>query len=139
MKNLIVGQSGGPTAVINSSLFGVIREGMKQEKHIDHIYGMINGIEGFLKDRYMDLEKELTPEQLQCLRTTPGAFLGSCRYKLPEDLSDPVYPKLFQKFNALNIGYFFYDQSASSPAMPNHMENLYALSVFQRQLTMTWF
>lgn len=108
MKNLIVGQSGGPTAVINSSLFGVIREGMKQEKHIDHIYGMINGIEGFLKDRYMDLEKELTPEQLQCLRTTPGAFLGSCRYKLPEDLSDPVYPKLFQKFNALNIGYFFY-------------------------------
>lgn len=56
----------------------------------------------------MDLGKELTPEQLQCLRTTPGAFLGSCRYKLPEDLSDPVYPKLFEKFNALNIGYFFY-------------------------------
>ncbi len=108
MKNLIVGQSGGPTAVINSSLFGIIREGMKQETRIDHIYGMINGIEGFLKDRYLDLKKELTSEQMQCLRTTPGAFLGSCRYKLPEDLSDPVYPKLFQKFNALNIGYFFY-------------------------------
>lgn len=108
MKNLIVGQSGGPTAVINSSLFGVIKEGMNQGEHIDHIYGMINGIEGFLKDRYIDLEEELTSEQLQCLRTTPGAFLGSCRYKLPEDLSDPVYPKLFKKFNALNIGYFFY-------------------------------
>ena len=108
MKNLIVGQSGGPTAVINSSLFGVIKEGMKQEKRVGHIYGMINGIEGFLKDRYMDLGQELTSEQLQCLRTTPGAFLGSCRYKLPEDLSDPVYSKLFQKFNTLNIGYFFY-------------------------------
>ena len=108
MKNLIVGQSGGPTAVINSSLFGVIKESMKQEENVGRVYGMIHGIEGFLKDQYMDLGKELTPEQLQCLRTTPGAFLGSCRYKLPEDLSDPVYPKLFEKFNALNIGYFFY-------------------------------
>ena len=108
MKNLIVGQSGGPTAVINSSLFGVIKESMKQEEHVGRVYGMIHGIEGFLKDQYMDLGKELEPEQLQCLRTTPGAFLGSCRYKLPEDLSDPVYPKLFKKFNTLNIGYFFY-------------------------------
>ena len=49
-KNLIVGQSGGPTAVINSSLYGVVSEGIKQEE-IGHVYGMINGIEGFLKRR----------------------------------------------------------------------------------------
>ena len=50
MKNLIVGQSGGQTAVINSSLFGVIKEGLQHKDKIDHVYGMINGIEGFLKD-----------------------------------------------------------------------------------------
>ena len=48
MKNLIVGQSGGPTAVINSSLYGVIQEGLAQKENIGHVYGMINGIEGFL-------------------------------------------------------------------------------------------
>lgn len=108
MKNLIVGQSGGPTAVINSSLFGVIKEGLQHKDEIDHVYGMINGIEGFLKGRYMDLETDLSQEALQSLRITPGAYLGSCRYKLPEDLSDPVYPELFKKFKTLKIGYFFY-------------------------------
>ena len=108
MKNLIVGQSGGPTAVINSSLFGVIKEGLQHKDKIDHVYGMINGIEGFLKDHYMDLETDVSQEALQSLRITPGAFLGSCRYKLPEDLEDPVYPELFKKFKALKIGYFFY-------------------------------
>lgn len=108
MKNLIVGQSGGPTAVINSSLYGVIKEGMHHADEIGHIYGMINGIEGFLNDRYMDMEKEMDSETLTALRITPGAFLGSCRYKLPDNLDDPVYPKLFEKFKALKIGYFFY-------------------------------
>jgi len=108
MKNLIVGQSGGPTAVINSSLYGVIKEGLQSSEKIEHVYGMINGIEGFLKDRYMDMRADISDETLSALRTTPGAYLGSCRYKLPEDLNDPVYPKLFEKFEALNIGYFFY-------------------------------
>lgn len=108
MKNLIVGQSGGPTAVINSSLYGVIKEGLQRSEDIGCVYGMINGIEGFLKGRYMDLEKDLDGETLSALRITPGAFLGSCRYKLPDDLEDPVYPRLFEKFEALNIGYFFY-------------------------------
>ena len=49
MKNLIVGQSGGPTAVINSSLYGVIQEGLAHSEEIGHVYGMINGIQGFLK------------------------------------------------------------------------------------------
>ena len=108
MKNLIVGQSGGPTAVINSSLYGVIKEGMHHADEIGHIYGMINGIEGFLKDQYMDMGKDMDSDTLTALRITPGAFLGSCRYKLPDNLDDPVYPKLFEKFKARQIGYFFY-------------------------------
>lgn len=107
MKNLIVGQSGGPTAVINSSLYGVVKEGLAHTEEIGHVYGMINGIQGFLKGNYMDMET-LEPSVMNALRTTPGAFLGSCRYKLPDDLSDPVYPELFKKFEELSIGYFFY-------------------------------
>ena len=69
---------------------------------------MVNGIEGFLNDTILDFAKELPGEKLEYLKTTPGAYLGSCRYKLPEDLKDPVYPRLFQKFQEMNIGYFFY-------------------------------
>ena len=106
-KNLIVGQSGGPTAVINSSLYGVVSEGIKQEE-IGHVYGMINGIEGFLKGTILDFEEALPGEKLKYLTYTPGAYLGSCRYKLPESLEDPVYPELFRKFEEMNIGWFFY-------------------------------
>lgn len=108
MKNLIVGQSGGPTAVINGSLYGVVTEGLKSTGQIGKVYGMVHGIEGFLGGQYMDMDTDMTKEELSALKTTPGAFLGSCRYKLPEDLSDPVYPQLFKKFEELEIGYFFY-------------------------------
>lgn len=108
MKNLIVGQSGGPTAVINGSLYGVVTEGLKSTEQIGKVYGMVHGIEGFLGGQYMDMDTDMTKDELSALKTTPGAFLGSCRYKLPEDLSDPVYPELFKKFEELNIGYFFY-------------------------------
>ena len=108
MKNIIVGQSGGPTAVINGSLYGVTSEGLKHQEKIDHVYGMINGIEGFLNDQIMDMGALSDNGELEFVRTTPGAYLGSCRYKLPEDLSDPVYPLLFQKMEEKNIGYFFY-------------------------------
>ena len=107
-KNLIVGQSGGPTAAINSSLYGVVKEGLRQKEKIAHVYGMVNGIEGFLNGTVLDFEEALPGEELEYLKTTPGAYLGSCRYKLPEDLEDAVYPELFQKFEELEIGYFFY-------------------------------
>ena len=106
-KNLIVGQSGGPTAVINSSLYGVVSEGLLQDS-VDRVYGMVNGIEGFLAGRVLDFQEVFSGNDLEKLKTTPGAYLGSCRYKLPEDLDDPVYPRLFQKFEELGIGYFFY-------------------------------
>lgn len=108
MKNMIVGQSGGPTAVINGSLYGVVSEGFKHPESIEHVYGMINGIEGFLNNQIMDMHPLLKNGDLELIRTTPGSYLGSCRYKLPEDLNDPVYPELFQKFEDYNIGYFFY-------------------------------
>ena len=58
-KNLIVGQSGGPTAVINSSLYGVVSEGLSHPDTIEHVYGMVNGIEGFLNDCILDFEEAL--------------------------------------------------------------------------------
>lgn len=107
-KNVIVGQSGGPTAVINASLYGVVYEALNREDSFGAVYGMINGIEGFLDGHYMDMEPLERSGELELVKNTPGSFLGSCRYKLPEDLENAVYPKLFEKFRELNIGYFFY-------------------------------
>ena len=107
-KNIIVGQSGGPTAVINGSLYGVVAEGLKHPDRIGRVYGMINGIEGFLQGHMMDIGALDQTNELEMVRTTPGAYLGSCRYKLPESLEDAVYPQLFQKFKEHGIGYFFY-------------------------------
>ncbi len=107
-KNVIAGQSGGPTAVINSSLYGVVSESYRHPDKIDKVYGMINGIEGFLEGRILDFKEALPGEDLQKLTITPGAYLGSCRKKLPDSLSDPVYPEIFRRFEELNIGWFFY-------------------------------
>ena len=107
-KNAIVGQSGGPTAVINASLYGVVYEALNREDVFGNVYGMINGIEGFLHDQLMDMKPLDTSGELELIKTTPGSYLGSCRYKLPEDLNDAVYPELFKKFEKYNIGYFFY-------------------------------
>ena len=107
-KNVIVGQSGGPTAVINASLYGVVYEALNREDTCGTVYGMINGIEGFLNDQIMDMEPLERSGELELIKTTPGSYLGSCRYKLPEDLEDEVYPKLFEKFGQYGIGYFFY-------------------------------
>ena len=75
---------------------------------IGRVYGMINGIEGFLQGHMMDVGALDQTNELEMVRTTPGAYLGSCRYKLPESLEDAVYPQLFQKFKEHGIGYFFY-------------------------------
>ena len=107
-KNAIVGQSGGPTAVINASLYGVIREGINQEA-IDHVYGMINGIEGYMSGTCMDLTADLTSDELEILKLTPAAYLGSCRYKLPEIHENiESYEKIFEILDKLNIECFIY-------------------------------
>ena len=79
-KNILVGQSGGPTAVINGSLYGVITKGFEMPQ-IDHVYGMVNGIEGFLHGQMMDMQTLIKDGTLPLVKTTPGAYLGSCRYK----------------------------------------------------------
>ena len=107
-KNVIVGQSGGPTAVINASLYGVVSEALAKEADFEKVYGMVNGIEGFLNGQVMDMKPLEKSGELTLIKTTPGSYLGSCRYKLPEDLEDQVYPELFEKFAEYGIGYFFY-------------------------------
>ena len=107
-KNIIVGQSGGPTAVINASLAGVIMEAKDYEA--EHIYGMVNGIEGFLKGKYVDLkDKVKTAEELNVLCQTPSSYLGSCRYRLPSpEKGNDVYEKLFKELKRLDISALFY-------------------------------
>ena len=107
-KNIIAGQSGGPTAVINASLYGVIEEGISRAGEVGTIYGMINGIEGFLSGHFMDLSASLSPEDRELLKHTPGAYLGSCRHKLPQNMDSPVYPLLFEKLESMDIGALFY-------------------------------
>ena len=145
MKNIIVGQSGGPTAVINGSLYGVVTEGLRQTDAIETVFGMINGIEGFLNDQVIDMRPLSENGELERIRTTPGAYLGSCRYKLPEDLTDAVYPQLFEKFSDRNIGCFFYIggndsmalPSASFLAMPPSSRVISVSSGFQKRSIMT--
>ena len=83
MGNIVIGQSGGPTAVINSSLAGAIHAA--KQLGIEKIYGMHYGIQGFLKEDLIDLGEEYirTREDIEFLKRTPSAFLGSCRFKLP--------------------------------------------------------
>ena len=107
MYNILVGQSGGPTAVINASLYGVVQEAIEKEK-IDHVYGMVNGIEGFLKNCVIDMSDYAKDHDICLLKTTPASFLGSCRFKLPENLEDPVFPAIMAKLKEYEIKAFFY-------------------------------
>lgn len=108
MANAIVGQSGGPTSVINSSLAGVFQA--CQMRGAEHVYGMRNGIAGLLEERVVDLSDRIsTSTEIELLKRTPSSYLGSCRYKLPDFNADPaVYEKLFRILDKLDIGYFFY-------------------------------
>ncbi len=101
----IVGQSGGPTAAINASLAGVIKAARSNE-NISRIYGMRYGIEGLLKDEIIEIS--LTDEDLSLLASTPASALGSCRLKLPEDMSAGEYDIIDAVFEKYDIGYFFY-------------------------------
>ena len=111
--NAVVGQSGGPTAAINATLAGVIRGAMEAEC-IEKIYGMRNGIEGFMDGRTVELDAVFADtDKLKLLEQTPAAALGSCRKKLPDPSSDKeadkaFYEKLFSVIAELDIRYFFY-------------------------------
>ena len=106
--NVIVGQSGGPTAAINSSLAGVYRTA--KDRGAKKVYGMLHGIQGLMQEKYIDLSDHIKTElDAELLKRTPAAFLGSCRYKLPaihEDQS--VYEKIFAILDKLDIEAFIY-------------------------------
>lgn len=108
MKKIIVGQSGGPTAVINSSVAGIYKQA--KALGIDKVYGMVHGIEGFLDENIIDLDDYLNNEEnYELLKRTPSAFLGSCRYKLPTFDKDPdTYKKIFSILEKYEIDGLFY-------------------------------
>lgn len=106
--NVLVGQSGGPTSVINASLAGVFQAA--QRRGVEHVYGMVNGIAGFLEGKTVDLGEALCGNlEIELLKRTPSSFLGSCRYKLPDPTQDETpYRQIFEKLAAMDIGLLFY-------------------------------
>lgn len=108
MGNLLVLQSGGPTAVINSSLAGVIKCGFDNPQKIGNVYGALNGIEGAEQERLVLLDGFKDSKNLDLLKQTPASYLGSCRKKLPKvSEDDGTYKRLFDVFEKNNIEYIF--------------------------------
>ncbi|MDE7045473.1 MAG: diphosphate--fructose-6-phosphate 1-phosphotransferase, partial [Acetatifactor sp.] len=107
-RNIIVGQSGGPTAVINSSLAGVYKTAIERGFH--KVYGMLHGIQGLLDEQYVDLSTQIHSDMdIELLKRTPSAFLGSCRYKLPEIHENlEIYERIFEILDKLEIEAFIY-------------------------------
>mgnify|MGYP000098936497 CR=1 FL=1 len=107
-KNVIIGQSGGPTAVINSSLAGVYKAACSLGA--DKVYGMKYGIEGLLKEEMLELNVLLDDRMsIELLKRTPSSYLGSCRYKLPDpDVDSTPFIKLFTLFDKYDICALFY-------------------------------
>lgn len=116
--NLIVGQSGGPTAVINNSLLGVIQEALRQEK-IGQTYGALYGIRGVLDENLIDFRKE-SAESLELLRTTPGSALGMSRRRLTED----DYSRILDVIKAHDVRYFFYIGGNDSMGTSNKVSKM---------------
>lgn len=105
--NFAVAQSGGPTAAINATLCGVIEGAFSQGRKI---YGAVNGILGVINNNFTDLNKTFANmDRIQLLKTTPSAYLGSCRYKLPDiESGEEIYEKIFDNFKKKNITMFIY-------------------------------
>lgn len=128
MKNLLVAQSGGPTAAINATLAGVI-EAAGQNPDVQKIYGACYGIQGVLEEKFINLTGRVgTSEKLDMLSRTPAAALGSCRYKLKDPKEDDSeYQKIIDIFHKHNIGYFIYIGGNDS------MDTVYKLSCYCRE------
>ncbi len=104
----IIGQSGGPTAVINASAYGAIRAGLDSDV-ITNVYGAAHGIKGVLEDKLYDMSQE-DPAELKLMLNTPSSELGSCRYKIADpDKDDTDYKRILEIFKKYNVRYFFYN------------------------------
>ena len=106
--SLIVGQSGGPSSVINCSAYGVIKTGL-ENPNITKVYGAFHGIKGVLNDQLMIMDEE-DPAELANMMHTPSSALGSCRYKIADpDVDDTDYKRILEIFKKYNVRYFFYN------------------------------
>ena len=104
----VIGQSGGPTSVINASAYGVIRTALDCPD-ITAVYGMSHGIKGMLNDQLYDMGQE-DAKELEFLLNTPSSELGSCRYKIADpDVDDTDYKRILEIFKKYDIRYFFYN------------------------------
>ena len=104
----IVGQSGGPTSVINASAYGVIDTALK-DPNITRVFGAEHGIMGVLNDRLFDMSEE-DPKELELLKYTPSSALGSCRHKMADpDKDDSEYKRILEIFKKYDVRYFFYN------------------------------
>ena len=105
---MIIGQSGGPTSVINASAYGAIKAGLDSDA-ITTVYGAANGIVGVLNDKLYVMDKE-DPAELELLKYTPSSALGSCRYKIADpDVDDTDYKRILEIFKKYDVRYFFYN------------------------------
>lgn len=109
MNNLLVAQSGGPTVAINASLVGVL-QGVRASSKVDNVYGAKNGIDGVLKENFIDLNEVLRNTQaMDTLCYTPSSALGTCRHKMGDWRKDEApYKKIIDVFYKHNIKYFIY-------------------------------
>ncbi|MGL4992432.1 MAG: 6-phosphofructokinase [Sarcina sp.] len=105
--NCIIAQSGGPTSVINSSVYGVVKENFNL-KIYDNVYGGLNGIEGILAKKIINLSS-MDIDRLEAFKNSPSSGLGSCRYKLKDfNINDEEYIRLIEILNELRVKTFFY-------------------------------
>lgn len=105
---VLIGQSGGPSSVINASAQGCIETALKSE-HVTKVYGAANGIKGVLEDRIYDMAKE-DPAELALMKYTPSSVLGTCRYKLADYHKDDTdYQRILEMFKKYDIRFFFYN------------------------------
>lgn len=110
MKNLIIAQSGGPTVAINASLAGVLKQN-KLSNTFDTIYGSLNGITGITDKRFLNLSQAVSenPDFIENLKNSPAMYLGSCRFRVPEESEDALfYETVFQVFEEFDVSAFFY-------------------------------
>ncbi|MCQ2814761.1 MAG: diphosphate--fructose-6-phosphate 1-phosphotransferase [Bacilli bacterium] len=129
MKNMVYIQSGGPTSVINTSFYGAVMEAKKHPDLIDNIYGSLNGIEGMIDDKLIDINQE-DNEQLELLLQTPGSILGTTRRKLPKDIHDPVYMSIINTIKKHEIKYVFVNGGNDS------MDTCFKLSLLCKELNL---
>lgn len=126
----ILGQSGGPTSVINASAAGVFLEALKQP-NITRVYGAAHGIKGILNEEFYDMNVE-DEKELELLKTTPSSMIGSVRYKLkPLETDDTDYKRLLEVFKKYNIRYFFYNGGNDSMDTCNKVSKFFKDSGYE--------